>query len=272
MRVGIVGTGEMGRPLVDRLLGARHSVTAYARRTDVRDELSSSGVTVVDDVRSIADDADIVIVYVYSDEQVRELVFDDGIVDAMRPGSILVIHTTGSPDTAGVIAEVARRTGVDVVDAPGTGGPAAVADGTLTLFAGADDAVLERVAPLFDCYADRVVHFGPVGNGQRMKLLNNLLFGAHVQFATEIGRLCEVMGLDEQLVLSALHGSSGGSAAIDMAAAMGSSAQLLALAGRFVHKDVNVARALAVETGVDLGSLGPVTDRILELTDEGSSR
>ena len=78
------------------------------------------------------------------------------------------------------------------------------------------------------------------------------------------------MGLDESLVLSTLHGASGGSSAIDMAAAMGSSQQLVDLAGRFIHKDVLVARSLAADLGVDLGTLGPVTDRVLDLTDDGS--
>lgn len=273
MRVGIVGTGEMGRPLVDRLLAAGLEVTAFVRRPEVRDDLAAAGAIVVDDLGSMAADRDVVIVYVYTDAQVRDLVLDGGILDAMRPGSTLVIHTTSSPETAIAIAERASTAGISVLDAPGTGGPAQVADGTLTLFVGADADDFADLQPLLAHYSTRVVHFGPVGSGQRMKLLNNLLFGAHVQFAIEVGRLSAAMDLDEALVLSTMHGASGGSAAIDMAAAMGSVGQLLALAGRFVHKDVEVARSLADDLGIELGTLGPVTDRILELTDdEGTGR
>ena len=270
MRVGIVGTGEMGRPLIDRLLDAGHSVTSYARRPEVREELSVAGVVVVDEVNAIAVGSDVVIIYVFTDEQVRQVVLDDGVLAAMEPRSTLVLHTTGSPKTAIEIAEIAATRNVVVVDAPGTGGPANVANGTLTLFVGANQGALEHIQPLFACYADRVVHFGPVGSGQRMKLLNNLLFGAHVQFAVEVGRLCTAMELDEQLVLQTLHGSSGGSSVLDMASAAGSSSMLLELAGRFVHKDVAVARQLATEIGVDLGTLEVVTRNIFEFTSDRS--
>lgn len=264
MRVGIVGTGEMGRPLVDRLLAGGHAVTAHARRPEVRDDLAAAGVTVVDSPEAMAAGRDVVIVYLYSDDQVREL--GPAIVDAMDPGSLLVVPTTGSPDTAVALAERAAARGIGFVDSPGSGGPAQVAEGTLTLFLGGSMADVERGRPVFESYATTIVHFGPVGSGQRVKLLNNLLFGAHVELAVEAGRLCAALDLPEAEVLTTLHGCSGASAALDMAAAMGSSRRLVDLAGRFVHKDVVVARGLAADLGVELGSLGPVTDRVLVRT------
>jgi len=263
-RVGLIGTGEMGRPLVDRLLGAGDHVAAFARRPDVRGELSAIGVELADGPETLAAGRDVVILYVYSDEQVREL--GPSVVDAMDPGALLVVHTTGSPDTATSLSDRASGRGVGVVDAPGSGGPAQVAAGTLTLFVGGSDADVERARALFAGYATDVVHFGPVGSGQKVKLLNNLLFGAHVELAAEVGRLCAAMGLPEAEVTRTLHTCSGASAAIDMAAAMGSAEQLVGAAGRFIHKDVLVARALAGDLGVELGSLGPVTDQVLERT------
>jgi 3-hydroxyisobutyrate dehydrogenase-like beta-hydroxyacid dehydrogenase len=181
LRVGIVGTGEMGRPLVDRLLGAGHHVAAFARRSEARDDLASAGVEVVDDVTALAADRDVVLLYVYADEQVRSVALDDGLVGAMSPGSVLVIHTTGSPGTAQSIAAAANARGVGVVDAPGSGGPAQVADGSLNLFVGGDAAEVERCRLLFSAYTSQVTHFGALGSGQVVKLLNNLLFGAHVE-------------------------------------------------------------------------------------------
>jgi 3-hydroxyisobutyrate dehydrogenase-like beta-hydroxyacid dehydrogenase len=96
MRVGIVGTGAMGRPLVDRLLSRGFDVSAFARRTDARAELTETGVHCVDTVAQLPEGRDAVIVYVYSDEQVREVVLDHGVADAMEPGSIIVV---GSADT-----------------------------------------------------------------------------------------------------------------------------------------------------------------------------
>jgi 3-hydroxyisobutyrate dehydrogenase-like beta-hydroxyacid dehydrogenase len=266
LRIGVIGTGEMGRPLVDRLLAAGHEVAAFARRPEVRDELASAGVEVVDDLVALAASRDIVVLYVYSDEQVRDLALDGGMVEAMAPGSLLAIGTTGSPETAVLIAERGASRGVHVVDIPASGGPQQVAAGALTVFVGGDEAAVEQARPLLDAYTTTAVHFGPVGSGQKVKLLNNLLFGAHVELAVQAARICQAMGLDETTVTTALHGCSGASAAIDMAAATGSTDQLLALAGRFVHKDVVVARALAADLEIDLGVLEPVTDRVLQRT------
>jgi 3-hydroxyisobutyrate dehydrogenase-like beta-hydroxyacid dehydrogenase len=134
LRVGLIGTGGMGRPLVDRLLAAGHHVAAFARRAEVGQDLSATGVQVIDSVAGLGADRDVVIVYVYADEQVRLVSLDDGLVDAMAPGSVLVIHTTGDPSTARAIAARAIARGVGVIDAPGSGGPAQVAEGTLNLF------------------------------------------------------------------------------------------------------------------------------------------
>jgi 3-hydroxyisobutyrate dehydrogenase-like beta-hydroxyacid dehydrogenase len=266
MRVGIVGTGEMGRPLVGRLLGAGFEVSAFARRDDARDELARAGVRSVDRVDELGARNDVVIVYVYSDDQVRDVVLEQGLADAMAPGSVVVVKTTGSPSTVGAIRDRVGARQVGVVDAPGSGGPAQVADGTLTVFVGGDDADVERCRPVFDSYASHVVHFGALGAGQTVKLLNNLLFGAHVELALEVARLSEELGVDPALLATTLHTCSGASYALDLVAAMGSADTVVQAAGRFVHKDVVVAEAVAAELGVSLGSLGAVTTPLLERT------
>ena len=207
-----------------------------------------------------------VIIYVYSDDQVRNVVLDGGLTQAMPPGSTMVIHTTASPRTIEAIAARVAPRDVGVVDAPGSGGPAQVADGTLTLFVGGDTDVVARCAPLFAAYATDVVHFGPSGSGQKVKLLNNLLFGAQVELAVEAAELCDSLGVSPALVAQTLHTCSGASYALDLLAAMGSAESLLAGAGRFVHKDVLTAHAAADDAGARLGALGAVSDAILRRT------
>jgi 3-hydroxyisobutyrate dehydrogenase-like beta-hydroxyacid dehydrogenase len=123
-RVGIVGTGEMGGAVVDRLLGAGFEVAAFARRPEVRARLTAAGVAVVDSPAALGAACDLVLLYVFADDQVRSVAIDDGLVDAMAPGSTLVIHTTGSPATAQAVAAHAEAREVGVLDAPGSGGPA----------------------------------------------------------------------------------------------------------------------------------------------------
>lgn len=265
-RIGIVGTGEMGRPLVDRLLEAGFEVAAYARRPEPRAELAAAGVECVGKLTDLAVGRDAVIVYVYSDEQLQELVLAGGLADAMEPGSTLIIKTTGSPRTAEAIAARARPRGVGVVDAPGSGGPAQIAEGTLTIFVGGDEQDVERCRPIFAAYTSTVVHFGPVGSGQKVKLLNNLLFGAHVQLALEAARLSGEFGIDPVQLASTLHSCSGASYSLDLIAAMGSADALVAGAGRFIYKDVLVASAVADEMGASLGTIATVTAPLLETT------
>jgi 3-hydroxyisobutyrate dehydrogenase-like beta-hydroxyacid dehydrogenase len=265
-RIGIVGTGEMGRPLVDRLLAAGFAVAAYVRRPEMRDELTRAGVECVDTLADLAAGRDAVVVYVYSDDQVRELVLDGGLADAMEPGSVLVIKTTGSPRTVEAVDARVRSRGVGVVDAPGSGGPAQVADGTLTIFVGGQKEDVDRCRPVFAAYATSIVHFGPVGAGQKVKLLNNLLFGAHVQLALEAARLSGEFGIDPVQLATTLHSCSGASYSLDLIAAMGSAEALVAGAGRFIHKDVLVASAVAAELGASLGTIAAVTEPLLETT------
>lgn len=264
-RVGIVGTGEMGRPVIDRLLAAGFAVSAHVRRAAVRDQLTALGVDIVATPAALGASCDVVLVYVFADEQVHSVAFDDALLAAMGPGSVLVVHTTGSPATAQAIAAAAPP-GVGVLDAAGSGGPADVAAGRLNLFVGGDAAHLERCRPVFEAYTSTITHFGPVGAGQTVKLVNNLLFGSHVQLALDACRLAAAAGVDAAELARVLHTCSGQSYSLDLVATMGSADQLLAAAGRFIHKDVVVARAVAAELGAPLGAFDAVTTALLERT------
>lgn len=266
VRVGIVGTGEMGRPVVDRLVAGGYRVSAFVRRPEVRDQLSAIGVDVASSVAALGAVCDIVLLYVYADEQVRSVALDDGLIDAMRPRSLVVIHTTGSPRTAQDIAAYAAERKVGVIDAPGSGGPAQVAAGTLNLFVGGDVAHLERCRPVFAAYADRVTHFGDLGSGQTVKLLNNLLFGAHLELAVEAARIASDVGVDPAELARVLHTCSGQSFSLDLVATMGSAENLVGSAGPYIHKDVVVARQVAADIGASLGSFDAVTAPLLERT------
>ncbi|MFM2073459.1 MAG: hypothetical protein RLZZ623_3723, partial [Actinomycetota bacterium] len=97
LRVGFLGVGHMGRPMVDRLLAARVDTTVWVRRAELRSELEEAGIHVGESAASVAAAADVVILCFFSDEQVREVVLGGGVLAAMRSGSVLVSHITGSP-------------------------------------------------------------------------------------------------------------------------------------------------------------------------------
>jgi 2-hydroxy-3-oxopropionate reductase len=125
----------MGSPMVARLVAAGHEVGVLGRSDAKRASITQVGARAVAEATAVCTDADVVIVCVFTDEQVREVCLDNGLVAAMPTGSALVLHTTGSPRTVESIAQQSASRGVEVVDAPVSGGPHNAAAGALTLFA-----------------------------------------------------------------------------------------------------------------------------------------
>ncbi len=260
MTVGFVGVGRMGAPMVRRLIGVGYEVRALGRTGEKRLAAEDLGAAGVGDVEQVGRDADAVIVCVFTDEQVRQICLEDGLLDAMAAGSVLVVHTTGSPRSARAIAERAAAHGVAVVDAPVSGGPHDVAAGTVTVFAGGEDDAIARVRPLLGSYADPVLHVGGVGAGQKVKLINNILFAANIGLVAEAVRLGERLGVDEANLLAALPHGSGTSRALASIAATGSVSAFAAAVGEFIGKDVSVIRSTAADLGSELGLLSDVVD------------
>lgn len=257
-RVGVIGAGRMGSPMVARLVGAGHDVTALGRTDEKRSAVAELGATAVAAVTDVASSADIVLVCVFTDEQVRRVCLDDGLVAAMSPGATLVVHTTGSPDTARALADAADD--VAVLDAPVSGGPHDIAAGRLTVFVGGDEDAVARVGPTLSSYADPLLHVGPLGAGQSVKLVNNALFAAQIGLLREAVRLGDRLGVAEPDLLTALTHGSSSSRVLGLVAGRGSVRGFIDTAGTFVGKDVDVVRGIVAAAGTDLGLLDALVD------------
>jgi 3-hydroxyisobutyrate dehydrogenase-like beta-hydroxyacid dehydrogenase len=131
-QVGFVGSGRMGAPMVRRLVEAGHEVRALGRSVEKRRAVSELGAQPVTDLADVGSETDIVIVCVFTDEQVQQVCLDSVLLSTMRSGAVLVVHTTGSPRTAESIAAEAAPHGVEVIDAPVSGGPHDIAAGHVT--------------------------------------------------------------------------------------------------------------------------------------------
>ena len=204
----------------------------------------------------VAAGADIVVVCVFTDEQVRQVCLESDLLSTMEPEASLVIHTTGSPRTAETIA-AEQSHGIGLVDAPVSGGPHDIAAGQVTLFVGGSDDAVERVRPVLASYGDPILHVGRIGAGQGVKLVNNTLFAAQIGLLHEAVRLGDRLGIDEPRLLDAIaHGSAASRAAASSAA--GSVDAFIDMVGEFIGKDVAVVRKTAAELGSDLGLLDDV--------------
>jgi 3-hydroxyisobutyrate dehydrogenase-like beta-hydroxyacid dehydrogenase len=258
MRIGVIGAGRMGRPIVDRLVAAGYEPTVLTRRPTARAAAEAAGLRCADTLRETVRDAQVVLTVVFDDEQLRAAALGPvGLIAAMPADGILVQHTTCDPATMTPLAETAASRGIRVLDAALSGNPRDVAAGQLTVWAGGEERALAEVRPLLDCYASPVMFAGPVGNGQRIKLINNALFVAQVGLAVDAVRLAGSMGISEDQILAAVAQGSGASRALSSVAWIGANAVGTRL-GELMAKDVSVVRAVAERAGADLGLIGEV--------------
>ncbi|WP_326655991.1 NAD(P)-dependent oxidoreductase [Streptomyces sp. NBC_00385] len=264
MELGFIGAGRMGRPMVERLVGEGHRVRVHVRTPEALEALARVGAFPVASAGAAARDAEAVLVCLYDDEQVRAVCLEGELPAALSAGAVLVVHTTGSPR---VVQALAAR-GATVVDAPVSGGPHDVAAGRLTVFAGGERGALECVRPALRAYADPLVHVGPLGAGQCLKLVNNTLFAAQIGLLAEAVRFARDLGVPEETLLAALPHASGASRAALGAAVKGSVAALAASAGPFLRKDLAVGAEVRAELGsARLGALEPALRALLLLLD-----
>ncbi|SRX93698.1 NAD-binding 6-phosphogluconate dehydrogenase [Frankia sp. EAN1pec] [Mycobacterium shimoidei] len=257
MRIGFIGAGRMGRPMVGRLVEAGHDVRVLGRSDEKRSAIAELGAVAVTDIREVGPTAEIVVLCVFNDEQVREICLNTDLLTTMAPCSALVVHTTGSPGTVETIAASGE---IEVVDAPVSGGPHQAATGELTLFVGGTDEAVKQVRPVLSCYGDPVLHVGPLGVGQKVKLVNNALFAAQIGLLSGAVDVAMRLGVSESTLLAALHHGSAASTVLDLVARGGSVASFVELAGEFVGKDLAVVRDVVAEVDTGLGVLEDVID------------
>jgi 3-hydroxyisobutyrate dehydrogenase-like beta-hydroxyacid dehydrogenase len=241
-------------PVARRLAQAGYELQVFARRAEVIAAARDIGASIAESIAAVGARSDVVVVNVFSDDQVREVALGaDGVVEHMRAGATLVNHTTGRPSTIEEVAAHAATREVRTLDAAMSGGPHDIDAGRLTLLVGGETAVLDDARPMLAGYSDPIIHVGAVGDGQKVKLLNNALFGAQLALVADIERSAGALGVDPARALGAIHACSGDSYALATSVMMGSAAELVDAAARWIEKDVAVVADVAAECNVDLG-------------------
>ncbi|TLF98260.1 NAD(P)-dependent oxidoreductase [Nocardia cyriacigeorgica] len=256
--VGFLGPGQMGEPMVGRLVGAGYRTVVYARKEPVRQRLRDAGATVVDSIAEASADHDVVIVCVFSDEQLLDVLDGPaGVLACARRDAVVVSHTTGAVSTLVGLAE-AHPDGPVLLDGPVSGSAKDIEKGQLTVFLGGPDSAVESVRPVLSAYANTVIPTGARGSALAMKLVNNALFAANAQLVALAGDLGRRMGIDEEQMLTALSVASGNSFAAESIRRTGGFAAFEKRAAPFLRKDVAACLEATTALGVDLGRLGTV--------------
>jgi 3-hydroxyisobutyrate dehydrogenase len=258
VEVAFIGLGRMGAPMALRLVGAGHRVRGHDL---VGHELE--GVLVAASAADAAAGADAVVLMLPTSADVHWVVVEDGVLEAMDSRATLIDMSSSDPMATRELAEAAGARGIDLVDAPVSGGVPRAIDGTLTIMAGGRDAALERVRPLLDAMGSRVLHVGAAGAGHALKALNNLLSAAHLLATCEAVAIGRRFGLDPKLMVEAINTSSG--ASVSTAVKLPNYILTETFDSGFglalMVKDVGIAVAL----GEELGIPGALAERTLEL-------
>ncbi len=195
--VGFVGVGQIGAPIAEHLIDWPGGLVVADARPTATAPFAERGATAVATAAEVAARATVVSVMVRDDRQVEEVVAgEDGILATARPGSIVAIHSTVEAATPVRLAEVAADRGVELVDAPVSGGVGGARSGSLAVMVGGSDEAVERLRAPFEQFATLVVRVGGVGTGTRAKLARNLISFAAMAAVGEAARLAEAGGVD----------------------------------------------------------------------------
>ncbi len=216
-KIGFIGTGIMGSPMAMNLIKAGYGVWVYARTPARAQTLVQAGATVCRSPKAVAECADIIITMVSDTPDVEAVVLGpEGVIAGAAPGKVLVDMSTISPSAARRIAAHLGEKGVEMLDAPVSGGDIGAREGTLSIMVGGKEDVFERVWPVFNVLGSNIVLVGDHGAGQVAKTCNQVLVAQHVQAAAEALLLARACGVDPARVRSALLGGFAASRVLEV--------------------------------------------------------
>ena len=209
-RIGYIGLGVMGGALARRLL-REHALTVFDLSPERCAEFAALGATVVGSPAEVGAASDIVLTCLPTSAQVKDVVFGDnhGLIRGMRPGGTIVDQTSGATAATRAMAAELAGSGVDLIDAPVSGGPQGAHAGTIAIMVGGTDEQYARVATILKTISPNVAHVGPLGAGHTLKAVNNMMSAANRLLAFEAVAIAAANGLDPAIVVDMINKSSG---------------------------------------------------------------
>lgn len=197
MQIGFVGMGIMGSPMALSLLKAGHAVTVYNRTAAKCAPAQAAGAAVAGSLPDLARACDLIFICVADTPDVEAVLLGEGgLAEGLAPGTIIVDHSTISPEATVGFAERVRALGADYLDAPVSGGQLGAINATLAIMVGGEQTVFEQVRPYFEAMGKNVVYCGAQGNGQRVKAVNQVICALNILACSEGMLLAKEMGLN----------------------------------------------------------------------------
>lgn len=220
MKIGFIGLGIMGKPMAKNLLKAGYTLLVNTHKQATMDEMATVGAVLATQ-QEIGEKCDIVMTMLPNSPQVKEVMLgENGVAAHMKPGSIFVDMSSINPIASKEIAAELAKHGVDMLDAPVSGGEPKAIDGTLSFMVGGKQEAYDRIEPILLKMGASVVRCGEVGAGNTTKLANQIIVACNIQALAEALTLSQKAGVDPNLVFAAIRGGLAGSTVMDAKAPM----------------------------------------------------
>jgi 3-hydroxyisobutyrate dehydrogenase len=274
LRLAFIGLGIMGKSMAGHLLAAGNPLVVHNRSRAKADELIAKGAIWADSPAAAAANADVVFLCVTDTPDVEAVLLSQaGVIQQVRPGMIVVDHSTISPDATRGFAKQLHEKGVTLLDAPVSGGDLGARNATLSIMVGGDESAFHAVTPLLQKMGKTITHCGPSGTGQLTKLVNQILVSVTNLAVCEALTLATAGGLDAAKTITAVSGGAAGSWQL-------SNLGPKMIAGDFApgfmidlqFKDLRLVLEAAANAGVKLQTTERVTDLFKKARDWGRGR
>jgi 2-hydroxy-3-oxopropionate reductase len=269
-RVGFIGLGIMGAPMARHLLNAGFPLTVYSRGAGPVDALVAEGAGRTGSAADVARASDVVITMLPDTPDVEQVVLgDDGVASGAVSGALVIDMSTIDPGPTRAIAERLASTGLEMLDAPVSGGERGAIDGTLSIMVGGSEQAFARATTILGAMGKNIVHVGPSGAGQVAKACNQLVVAATIEAVAEALVLAERSGVDAAKVREALLGGFAGSKILEVhGQRMLDRAFEPGFRARLHRKDARIVLDAAGAAGAPIPSFRAVAAQLDRLVDE----
>ncbi len=272
--LGFIGLGAMGAPMAANLLTAGHRLNVFARHRDAARPIVALGATLCQSPAEVARGSDVIFTMVTNTAAVEEVVLGaDGLVDGLRPDSVVIDHSTITPSGARRIAAALEVRGGHLLDAPVSGGVAGARAASLSIMVGGEEAIFVRCRPLLELLGKTIVYIGPSGAGQVAKACNQVCIVVNQLGVAEAVLLAERSGVDFERVKSALMGGFAASRILEVQGPKMAARRFDGqIESRLHHKDVLIALEMARELGLQLPASSLAAEVLTRLQQAGGAK
>ncbi|WP_027253289.1 NAD(P)-dependent oxidoreductase [Photobacterium halotolerans] len=274
-KIAFIGLGVMGYPMAGHLSDSGHQVTVYNRTSSKAEKWTKTfNGKSASTPQEAARFSDIVFICVGNDDDVRSVIYGEtGVLSSLKPGSIVVDHTTTSAVLAIELANACKNKGIHFIDAPVSGGQAGAENGTLTVMCGGEQSTYNHITEVISAYSKHSVLLGGHGQGQRCKMVNQICIAGILQGLSEALLLAEKSQLNIEQVTSALtHGAAGSWQMANRAVTMSSDQFDFGFAIDWMRKDLLICLNEAENHGLTLPMTLDVNQRYQQLIQQGLGR